>query len=210
MREETGGAGSKGMQGIGRDRREYEEGAGNGKNGKGGVIWLTGLSGAGKTTLAAAVQQSLAAQGRACAVLDGDDLRSGLNADLGFAPEDRRENVRRTAEIAGLLARQGIWAVCALISPYRSDRASARTIAGGVPFVEVYLSCPLEACESRDPKGLYRKARQGELPSFTGISAPYEPPESAELDIDTSRCSVTASAKAVLRVMNESEVIAKN
>lgn len=177
----------------------------NGKGGRGGVIWLTGLSGAGKTTLAAALQQSLAAQGQACAVLDGDDLRSGLNADLGFAPEDRRENVRRTAEIASLLARQGIWAVCALISPYRSDRSSARAIAGVVPFVEVYLSCPLEACESRDPKGLYRKARRGELPSFTGISAPYEPPVSAELVIDTSQCSVTDSADAVLQIINECE-----
>lgn len=168
----------------------------NGYNGC--VIWFTGLSGAGKTTLAQALQEELAGLNRQSYVLDGDLLRRGLCSDLGFSPEDRRENIRRVAEVAKLFADAGLICITALISPYRRDRDFARSILPQGSFMEVYLSAPLEVCERRDPKGLYRKARSGELKDFTGISAPYEPPLQPELEVPTDQLNVAACVSAIL------------
>jgi len=159
---------------------------------KGGVLWLTGLSGSGKTTLAFALEQRLFARGRHAYVLDGDNVRHGLSRDLGFSPEDRRENIRRIGEVAALFAEAGIIVITAFISPYRADRRQARDAAGEA-FHEVYLSTDLETCERRDPKGLYAKAHRGEILDFTGVSAPYETPEHPELDIDTGVLSIDES-----------------
>ncbi|QCP51488.1 adenylyl-sulfate kinase [Trinickia violacea] len=150
-------------------------------------FWLTGLSGAGKSTIAFELEQLLKVDGRPCAVLDGDHLRDGLNRDLGFSDDDRRENVRRTAEVARLMNDAGLIVIASLISPNRSDRSAARQIIGPDRFIEVYVSTPLDVCEARDPKGLYRKARQGEIRQFTGVTSPYEPPLAPSLAIDTAR-----------------------
>jgi adenylylsulfate kinase len=150
-------------------------------------FWLTGLSGAGKSTIAFELEQRLKLDGRPCTVLDGDHLRYGLNRDLGFSEDDRRENVRRTAEVARLMNDAGLIVIASLISPNRSDRATARQIVGADRFIEVYVSTPLDVCEARDPKGLYRKARQGEIRQFTGVSSPYEPPLAPSLIVDTAR-----------------------
>ncbi|MFO1413413.1 MAG: sulfate adenylyltransferase subunit CysN [Burkholderiales bacterium] len=150
------------------------------------TIWLTGLSGSGKSTLAHALEQRLVAQGRACFVLDGDNLRHGLNRDLGFSPEDRRENVRRVAEAAKLMNDAGLIVITALISPYREDRAMARRIVGDDRFFETYLAADVASCERRDPKGLYAKARRGEIAEFTGVNAPYEVPADPALVLDTA------------------------
>ncbi|WP_374662492.1 adenylyl-sulfate kinase [Inhella sp.] len=151
------------------------------------TFWFTGLSGAGKSTLAQALADALRAQGRACAVLDGDLLRAGLCRDLGFSSADRRENQRRAAEVAALLNDAGVTVVCALISPLAVDRQMAREIVGADRFAEIYLDASLQECEARDPKGLYGRARRGELPEFTGVSAPYEPPASPTLALPTGR-----------------------
>lgn len=161
------------------------------------TFWLTGLSGAGKSTIAFELEQLLRREGRACAVLDGDNLRCGLNRDLGFSECDRRENVRRAAEVARVMNDVGLTVITSFVSPLRSDRAAAREIVGETRFVEVYVSTSLQVCESRDPKGLYRKARQGELTNFTGVSAPYEPPLAPALAIDTARVP-TGGAAALL------------
>lgn len=157
----------------------------------GAVVWLTGLSGAGKSTLAAALEFALFNQGKQVFVLDGDSLRRGLCSDLGYSPEDRKENVRRAGEVAKLFAEAGFVCIAAFISPYRSERALARRIAPEGKFIEVYLNAPLSICEKRDPKGLYARARSGELKQFTGISAPYEPPERPDLEFRTDQLSVT-------------------
>lgn len=160
------------------------------KNGhKGAVIWLTGLSGAGKSTLAMRVEHALYNKGYHTYVLDGDNVRKGLNSDLGFSPESRAENIRRVGEVAALMADAGLVCITAFISPYRSDRRRARE-AAGEKFHEVYVSANLETCENRDPKGLYKKARKGEIKDFTGVSAPYEAPESCELVVDTEKMSI--------------------
>ena len=151
----------------------------------GGVLWLTGLSGAGKSTLAMAVEQRLFNKGYHVYVLDGDNVRGGLNANLGFAPEDRTENIRRVGEVAALFADSGTICISAFISPYRADRDRARTAAHS-GFHEIYIKADLQTCEQRDPKGLYRKARSGEIAEFTGISAPYEAPAKPELTVDTA------------------------
>ena len=151
------------------------------------MVWLTGLSGAGKSTLATAVEAALIRAGHAACVLDGDNLRHGLNADLGFSPEDRRENIRRAGEVAALFADAGLIVIAAFISPYRAGREAAREAIGAARFLEVFLDAPLAVCERRDPKGLYRRARAGEIAEFTGISAPYEPPEAPALTLDTAR-----------------------
>lgn len=163
----------------------------------GAIVWLTGLSGSGKTTLALALAARLRAAGRTVCVLDGDLLRQGLNRDLGFSPEDRHENIRRTAEVARLVAAAGAVAVVALISPYAADRAAARRIAAPLPFLEVHVHADLAVCEARDPKGLYRRARAGLLPGFTGIDAPYEAPEAPEVRVETASCSVAAGVDAI-------------
>jgi bifunctional enzyme CysN/CysC len=173
---------------------------------RGGVLWFTGLSGAGKSTLAMAVEQHLFRRGYAVYVLDGDNVRSGLNANLGFAPEDRVENIRRVGEVAALFADAGILCITAFISPYRTDRARARQ-AGGEAFHEIYIQADLETCERRDPKGLYRRARAGEITDFTGVSAPYEPPERAELVIDTAREPIEACVEQILRYIATSFAI---
>nr|MBL8409876.1 adenylyl-sulfate kinase [Dechloromonas sp.] len=150
------------------------------------TIWLTGLSGAGKSTLATSLERLLMLEGRLCCVLDGDNIRHGLNRDLGFSPEDRGENIRRVAEVARLMNDVGIIVIAAFISPYRSDRAIARDIVSAERFVEVFLDTPLAVCEERDPKGFYRRARQGAFAQFTGVDAPYEAPLNPALSIDTS------------------------
>jgi bifunctional enzyme CysN/CysC len=165
---------------------------------KGGVLWLTGLSGAGKSTLAMAVEQHLFRKGYAVYVLDGDNIRSGLNANLGFAPDDRVENIRRVGEVAALFADAGFLCITAFISPYRADRGRARAATPPGTFHEVYISADLATCEQRDPKGLYRKARAGEIGDFTGISAPYEPPEAPSLVVDTARQPLEACIEEIL------------
>lgn len=150
---------------------------------RGAVVWLTGLSGSGKSTVAAALERQLTEAGQPVARLDGDNVRHGLCADLGFSADDRDENIRRIGEVAVLMADAGLVAVVPVISPYRAGRERARTVAeaAGLPFVEVYVDTPIEECERRDPKGLYAKARAGEIRGFTGIDDPYEAPESPEL-----------------------------
>ncbi len=164
---------------------------------KGAVLWFTGLSASGKSTLAHAVENALFERGCRTYVLDGDNIRHGLNKDLGFSPEDREENIRRIGEVAKLFADAGVIAMTAFISPYRADRDKARVISAD-SFIEVYVKCDLAVCEQRDPKGLYKKARAGEIPEFTGISAPYEEPEHPELVIDTSTEPLEVSAKRVI------------
>lgn len=156
---------------------------------RGGVLWFTGLSGAGKSTLALALERELFAKGYQVYVLDGDNIRSGLNANLGFSPEDRAENIRRVGEVAALFADAGFLVISSFISPYRSDRERAREAAKDA-FHEIYVKASLEACETRDPKGLYRRARTGEIPEFTGITSPYEPPEAPELVVPTDELPV--------------------
>jgi bifunctional enzyme CysN/CysC len=164
---------------------------------RGGVLWFTGLSGAGKSTLAIAAERRLFALGYQVFLLDGDNVRHGLCADLGFSPQDRAENIRRVGEVAALLGQAGFIALTAFISPYRSDRNRARQ-AAGVDFHEVYVKADLAVCEKRDPKGLYRRARAGEIEEFTGISAPYEAPESADCVIDTENTGLDACVEQIL------------
>ena len=167
---------------------------------RGAVVWFTGLSGAGKSTIAQAVERELFVRGMQTYVLDGDNIRHGLNSNLGFSPEDRVENIRRVSEVAKLMADSGVVAITAFISPYRMDRRRAREIAleGNAEFVEVFVDAPLEVCEARDPKNLYKKARAGEIREFTGIDAPYEPPEDAEIVVHTDRQTVNESVATIL------------
>jgi len=155
----------------------------------GATVWLTGLSGSGKSTIAGALTRLLVDRGVATSMLDGDNLRHGLNGDLGFSADDRAENVRRIAHVARLVADAGVVAVVPLISPYRAGRELARQMheAAGLPFVEVFVDAPLEVCEGRDPKGLYAKARAGEITGFTGVDDPYEPPASPDLVVAADR-----------------------
>lgn len=159
---------------------------------KGGVLWFTGLSGSGKSTLAMALEGALFAKNYEVFTLDGDNLRHGLNANLGFSAEDRSENIRRAGEVAALFAGSGMIVLTAFISPYTQDRDQVRQIVGD-DFHEIYLDPGLDACEARDPKGLYKKARAGEIPDFTGISAPYETPINPELRIDTHEQAIEES-----------------
>lgn len=165
---------------------------------RGAVVWLTGLSGAGKSTLALALERRLFDRGWNVYTLDGDNVRTGLSADLGFSPADRQENLRRIGEVAALFADAGMVCVTAFISPYRDERLRAREAAGDRPFIEVWVRSPLEACERRDPKGLYAKARAGAIKGFTGIDSPYEPPDSADLVIDTEHLDIEASTALLL------------
>jgi len=176
-------------------------------NQKGIVIWYTGLSGSGKSTLAHAVEEKLFESGHISYVLDGDNIRHGLNKNLGFSPEDREENIRRIGEVSKLFADAGVIAMTAFISPYRADRDKARELVPDGRFIEIYVKVPLDVAESRDPKGLYKKARAGEIKEFTGIDAPYEEPLKAELIIDTSEYSLEESTDIVLNYLNERELI---
>lgn len=162
------------------------------------VIWLTGLSGAGKSTVAHELERQFFYRRIRSYVLDGDNLRHGLNRDLGFSREDRSENVRRVAEVAKLFVEAGIVAIVALISPYREDRERAKALFASDEFLEVYVKCPLDVCERRDPKGLYRKAREQALRGFTGVSAPYEEPVSPDVIVETDRMTPEEAARLIL------------
>ncbi|MFA7343749.1 MAG: adenylyl-sulfate kinase [Terrimicrobiaceae bacterium] len=164
------------------------------------VLWFTGLSGSGKSTFAAQMQKRLHLRGMAAFILDGDNLRHGLCGNLGFAPEDRSENIRRVGEVAKLMAEAGLIAICSLISPYQADRNRVRESCrrDGIPFAEVYVNTPLEVCEARDPRGLYKRARNGEIKDFTGVNAPYEVPVSPELEIRTEETSMESSLTALM------------
>lgn len=159
-------------------------------NHKGGIIWFTGLSGSGKSTLANALEDRLNKAGVRTYVLDGDNIRNGLNKDLGFSDEDRVENIRRIGEVSKLMLDAGVVVMTAFISPFRADRDIVRGLVGKGEFIEVYAEADLDICEERDPKGLYKKARAGEIPEFTGISSPYEAPESAEITINTGKSEI--------------------
>jgi adenylyl-sulfate kinase len=165
---------------------------------KGVMLWFTGLSGSGKSTVAIALERELQKRGLLCRILDGDNIRSGINKGLGFTAEDRRENIRRIAEVAKLFVDTGIITIAAFISPSNELRRMASDIIGAEDFKEVYISTPLEVCEARDVKGLYAKARRGEIKNFTGISAPFEAPEHPALSIDTSKVSLEDSVKQIL------------
>ncbi len=167
------------------------------------TVWFTGLSGAGKSTLAFALERRLAGNGRACFVLDGDNVRHGLNRDLGFSAEHRSENIRRIGEVAKLMNEAGLIVITAFISPYRADREMARQIVGDARFVEVHVATPIDACEERDVKGLYRRARNGEISDFTGISAPYETPENPAVIIDTSTTTLETAVEQLVQILEQ-------
>jgi bifunctional enzyme CysN/CysC len=169
----------------------------------GATVWFTGLSGSGKSTIASVVATELTRRGVLTYMLDGDNLRHGLNGDLGFSAEDRTENIRRVAEVARLFADAGVVALVPVISPYRAGREHARALheAAGLAFVEVFVDAPLDVCEARDPKGLYAKARAGELPGFTGVDDPYEPPVSPDLVVASSATAPDEAARAVVELL---------
>lgn len=162
------------------------------------TVWLTGLSGAGKSSIAFELERQLLAIGRLAYVLDGDNVRHGLSRDLGFSHRDRSENIRRVAEVARLFNDAGLLVIAAFISPYRADRRMARDIVGAGRFIETHLCADIGVCEHRDPKGLYKKARAGSIPDFTGVSAPYEVPEIPELTVDTGRLSIAESVAEIM------------
>ncbi|WP_041522433.1 adenylyl-sulfate kinase [Gilvimarinus agarilyticus] len=164
-------------------------------------IWLTGLSGSGKSTVANALDATLHANGFNSFLLDGDNVRHGLNKDLGMTESDRAENIRRVGEVAKLMVESGLIVICAFISPYKRDRQMVRSMFKPGEFVEVFLDTPLSVCEKRDPKGLYKKARAGVIKQFTGVSDPYEQPESAELILNTTDITVTQGVESILNVL---------
>jgi adenylylsulfate kinase len=167
------------------------------------AVWLTGLSGSGKSTIAVAAERVLIERGRLSYVLDGDNVRHGLNKNLGFSPGDRSENIRRIGEVAKLFADAGVVVFTSFISPYRADRDAVRALMAPGDFIEVYVGASVETCEKRDVKGLYKKARAGEIPEFTGVSAPYEAPERPEIVLDTNCQSVEESVEQVVRYLEE-------
>ncbi|GAE92071.1 adenylylsulfate kinase [Gracilibacillus boraciitolerans JCM 21714] len=171
------------------------------------VLWFTGLSGSGKSTITVALEKTLFERGIRSYRLDGDNIRHGLNNNLGFSPDDRKENIRRIGEVAKLLNDAGLITLTAFISPYREDRDKVRQLLPEGDFIEVYVKCSLEGCEARDPKGLYQKARSGEIKGFTGIDAPYEEPVAPELVIDTENNSVEAAVSEVLTFLEERKYI---
>ena len=174
---------------------------------KGCVLWFTGLSASGKSTLALEVENTLHRRGRLTYVLDGDNIRHGLNKNLGFSPADREENIRRIGEVSKLFADSGVIVMTAFISPYRADRDTARALVEDERFIEVFVDCPLEVCEERDPKGLYKKARAGEIPEFTGISAPYEEPDSPELTVNTAELTLEQCGERVVKILEDRGLI---
>ena len=174
---------------------------------RGAIIWLTGLSGAGKSTLAHAVEDTLHQMGCRTFVMDGDNVRHGLCGDLGFSRQDRKENIRRVGEVAKLFMEAGVIVLTAFISPYREDRDRVRGMVEHGDFIEIYCDCPVEICESRDVKGLYKKARNGQISEFTGISSPYEPPVIPELIVSTASQGVDASVKEVIDALTIAKLI---
>jgi adenylylsulfate kinase len=181
------------------DRARREELLGQ----RGVVVWFTGLSGSGKSTIAFAVEHALVVRGRLAYVLDGDNIRLGLSRNLGFSAQDREENIRRIGEVSRLFADAGTVTLSSFVSPYRADRDNVRALVDSDDFLEIYINTPLEVCEQRDPKGLYRKARAGEIKNFTGISDPYEPPLSPELEVRTVDCSVEAATGQVISLLEQ-------
>jgi adenylylsulfate kinase len=174
---------------------------------RGAVLWFTGLSGSGKSTIGHRVERMLVERGAFAYVLDGDNIRHGLNRDLGFSPEDRVENIRRIGEVSRLFADAGALVISAFISPYRADRDRIRGLMDEGEFVEVFVDTPLEICEARDPKGLYEKARAGEISGFTGIDAPYEAPENPEVHLKTAKLSIDEAAGCVIRYLEEHDIL---
>ena len=168
---------------------------------KSAVLWFTGLSGAGKSTIANAVEKCLYEKGLRTYLLDGDNIRHGINQDLGFSPGDRKENIRRIGEISKLFVDAGMIVITAFISPFREDRKMARSLLEGEEFIEVYIKCSLDECKKRDPKGLYKKAKAGEIPGFTGISSPYEEPNKPEIIIESDKQSITESVDQVINYL---------
>jgi len=185
------------------DAKQREETLGQ----KGAVLWFTGLSASGKSTVAREVELALVENGKNAYVLDGDNIRHGLNSNLGFSPEDRKENIRRIGETAKLFAEANIITLTAFISPYRADRDLARKLLPEGRFFEIFCDASLDACEKRDPKGLYKKARAGQIPDFTGISAPYESPEKPELILKTGSESLEESTRHVLNLLIKKGII---
>ena len=176
---------------------------------KGATLWLTGLSGSGKSTLSHRIERRLLERGVFAYVLDGDNVRHGLNRDLGFSPEEREENIRRVGEVSKLFTSAGAIVLTAFISPYRADRDRVRATMPPGDFVEVHVATPIEVCETRDPKGLYKMARAGQIPDFTGISAPYEAPEKPEIVVDTGKADVDGCAAQVLAYLEAHGYIPK-
>ena len=183
-------------------RTEREEHNGH----RSAVLWFTGLSASGKSSIAQALQAVLFEHGCQSYVLDGDNIRHGLNKDLGFSPEDREENIRRIGEVAALFRDAGFLVSTAFISPYRADRDKVRQLCGE-GFIEVYVRCPVDVCADRDPKGLYQKAREGKIPEFTGISAPYEEPQHPELILDTAALSLEDCVRVVVEYLQSRGIL---
>ena len=186
---------------VNRDDREKVNGH------KGATVWLTGLSGSGKSTIAVDLEKRLCERGVRTYILDGDNIRHGLNKNLGFSPEDRTENIRRIGEVAKLFTDAGIVAITAFISPYRADRDQVRGLMKAGDFVEIHVDCPVEVCEQRDVKGLYKKARAGEIKEFTGISAPYEAPAKAELTLKSGELSLEQSVATIVGYLESNGII---
>jgi len=190
---------------VGRPEREKLLGQ------KGATLWFTGLSGSGKSTIAFTLEHVLVQQGRLAYVLDGDNIRHGLNKNLGFSAADREENIRRIGEVARLFADAGLIVMTSFISPYRKDRDTVRALhaAAGLPFVEIHVATPIETCETRDPKGLYKKARAGELKGFTGVDDPYEPPTQPEIALDATNTSPQEAAMQLLDFLRQKGLISE-
>lgn len=174
---------------------------------RGAVIWFTGLSASGKSTVAGEVELALVENGKNCYVLDGDNIRHGLNSNLGFSPDDRKENIRRIGEVAKLFCEGNVIAMTAFISPYKADRDLARKLVPAGQFFEIFCDAPVAVCEERDPKGLYKKARAGLIPEFTGISAPYEAPDRPEMVLKTGEETLEQSTRRVLEMLQEKGII---
>lgn len=174
---------------------------------KSATLWFTGLSGSGKSTISVELEKALFERKKHAFRLDGDNVRHGLNKNLGFSPEDRQENIRRIGEVSKLMVDAGLITITAFISPYREDRDNVRAMLDDNEFIEIYTQCSVEECERRDPKGLYKKARTGEIPEFTGISAPYEEPRNPEITIDTEQLDVKDAVRQILNYLEEHQYI---
>lgn len=185
---------------VTRERRELQNGH------RGAIIWFTGLSGSGKSTLAHGVEEQLHRMGCRTFVLDGDNVRHGLCGDLGFSAQDRVENIRRIGEVAKLFMEAGVIVLTAFISPFREDRNKVRAMVRPREFIEIYCQCPIDVCEQRDVKGLYKKARAGEISQFTGISSPYEAPDTPELGINTSEKTLEDSVQRVVSILSHADM----
>lgn len=188
---------------VTKEEREHQ------KNHKSAVLWFTGLSGSGKSTLSVALERALYNLGIHTCRLDGDNVRHGLNKNLGFDPDDRKENIRRIGEVSKLMVDAGLLTLTAFISPYQEDRNQVRAILEENEFIEIYVKCSLDTCEKRDPKGLYKKARAGEIKSFTGIDAPYEKPVSPEITVDTENYSLEKTVQVIIQYLRDKKYLTK-